>query len=88
MEDDSSYNSEAEPDSDTEESLGVDDPEALLQTWLGELDSLNMVSTEYRWLPMRLDYLLCHSVPKCPEKDHANRHGSNILRQYHHNNFY
>ncbi|XP_043240554.1 amyloid beta A4 precursor protein-binding family B member 1-interacting protein-like isoform X4 [Amphibalanus amphitrite] len=42
MEDDSSYNSEAEPDSDTEESSGLEDPEALLQTWLGELDSLNM----------------------------------------------
>ena len=47
MEDDSSYNSEAEPDSDTEESSGLEDPEALLQTWLGELDSLNMVSTAY-----------------------------------------
>ena len=45
MEEDSSYNSEAEPDSDTEESSGLEDPEALLQTWLGELDSLNMVST-------------------------------------------
>lgn len=54
-------NSEAEPDSETEDSGGCrratdgstgqqqpdlawDDPQALLNTWLGELDSLKVVS--------------------------------------------
>lgn len=46
-------NSEAEPDSETEDAvvkpaakaeLAWDDPQALLNTWLGELDNLNMVS--------------------------------------------
>ncbi len=48
-------NSEAEPDSETEDSvakpavkpeLAWDDPQALLNTWLGELDNLHMVSHE------------------------------------------
>jgi hypothetical protein len=35
---DSSYNSTSEPDSDPE------DPERILNAWLGELDSLTVVS--------------------------------------------
>lgn len=46
-------NSEAEPDSETEDSVAKpvvkpelvwDDPQTLLNTWLGELDNLHMVS--------------------------------------------
>lgn len=46
-------NSEAEPDSESEDTVVKpvakpepvwDDPQALLNTWLGELDNLNMVS--------------------------------------------
>lgn len=40
---DSSYNSEA--DSDVE--CDADDPERLLDAWLGELDNLTIVSSEY-----------------------------------------
>ncbi|KAK4035860.1 hypothetical protein OUZ56_027941 [Daphnia magna] len=52
-------NSEAEPDSETEDAvvkpaakaeLAWDDPQALLNTWLGELDNLNMFVLVYRVL--------------------------------------
>ena len=60
-------NSEAEPDSETEDcgaddgsgarltnnpepELAWDDPQALLNTWLGELDSLQAVSLKFTFL--------------------------------------
>ena len=63
-------NSEAEPDSETEDvatsahndktvakpELAWDDPQALLNTWLGELDNLNMVSLRYQVSPL---FFLC-----------------------------
>lgn len=59
-------NSEAEPDSETEDSVAKpaavkpelvwDDPQALLNTWLGELDNLHMVSHDM--LPVFLLLLL------------------------------
>lgn len=60
-------NSEAEPDSETEDSvakpaavkpeLAWDDPQALLNTWLGELDNLHMVSHDM--LPVFFCYCCC-----------------------------
>ena len=66
-------NSEAEPDSENEDSvtkpvikpeLTWDDPQALLNTWLGELDNLNMVSHDL--LPVSLQPIFGNSCDWIP----------------------
>nr|CAH0101623.1 unnamed protein product [Daphnia galeata] len=66
-------NSEAEPDSENEDSvtkpvikpeLTWDDPQALLNTWLGELDNLNMVSHDL--LPVLLQPIFGNSCDWIP----------------------
>lgn len=67
-------NSEAEPDSETEDftvtgsqeteavakpELAWDDPQALLNTWLGELDNLNMVSDATKFRLLFFSVFLC-----------------------------